>query len=248
MHSAYKKMTAGEFENQVVSMSRGVKAQNRLHSHSFSTNIIRINSNELSKGLDITSNSEFMVKAFSLENEQAALQLHREINRLVHNYLCAVSTFVDHSRNFMKKHYSDTKFKADYDREIINRFNNDPLCKFVRDLRNYITHCGLPNSQMSLSGTNDHAPSETSDGKGFITAYISYPTAPFLNWGRWSKPAKKYLKNCDEQIILEELFTPHLEVMKSFMTWFDERFKEHHSNDFLELKQLLQIRDELESR
>lgn len=244
----YEHMTAGKFYLDIVLKSKGMKAINRLHSRSFSTNILRMNAQELKNSIDITSNPEIMIPAFSVENEGASTQLHRETNRLVHNYLCAVSTFIDHSRNFMKKHYSGTAFMKDYEQEISSRFTNDPLCRFVRDLRNFITHRGLPDSSMNLHMVNDHAATETTSGTGSVSSDISYGVEPFLAWEKWSAPAKKYLKNCDEKISLNELFPPHLEAMEKFTLWFEKRFKEHHKQELTELDGLREIQSKLEER
>ena len=132
-------MSAGKlFVNEILT-SRGMQAVNRLHSRSFSVNILSMNALELMQAIETTEDHRIMMAARQEQYDGASKQTHREANRLVHNYLCAVSTFIDHSRNFMKEHYGKTSFHSDYDTVIQRRFNSSEHARFVRDLRNYLT-------------------------------------------------------------------------------------------------------------
>ncbi|MCD1267106.1 hypothetical protein B5M44_23840 [Shinella sumterensis] len=238
---------AGRFYLDVILKSAGVAALNRLHSRTFTENILFTNAKELSQLIDMTENADFMMQAFYIQNEEASKQIHRESSRIVHNYLCSISTFIDHSRNFMNEHYRGTAFYNDYSGEIQKRFHSSELARFVRDLRNYMTHRELPDSQMTLKMVATGAPATDEGTPCDITAGIQYKTTRFLEWDGWSAPAARFLKTCDEFLTLRSIFEPHITLMQDFSTWFEDRFRQHHHDDFKELQALEEQHEALEA-
>lgn len=228
---------AGIFYIQTLLKSQGVNALDRLHSHSFSLNILRMNAQELEQAITLTEHGQFMMQAFAEKNEGASKQVHREANRLAHNYLCSLSTFADHTRNFMNEHYAKTAFSASYQAEVQRVFNSDEYCRFVRDLRNYMTHRGLPVSSLTLNfmATGD---AEGGGKTGELVAGIYYGVAEFLEWDGWSSPARRYLEKAGESLSLRSIFSKHFEIMAQFSEWFEQEFRRHHKCDLDELEQL----------
>lgn len=240
-------MTPGKFYVDVLLKSRGMEATNRLHSRSFLTNILNVNANELMKAIGITESADFMIVAFRREYTESSNQIHREANRLVHNYLCSVSTFVDHSRNFMNEKYYDTQFYNDYISEIQKRFNSSEIARFVKDLRNYITHKGLPDSSMQLNMTPTGEPATDKGVPSNVISGIYYGKERFVEWDGWSSPAKRFLSNCTDKITIREIFEPHIKLISDFDEWFLTRFRQHHRVDFDELEELNQKYLQLEA-
>ncbi len=228
---------AGKFYVQKLLKSKGVEALDRLHSHSFSLNILRMNARELAQAIQLTEHGQFMVKAFAEENEGASKQMHREATRLAHNYLCSLSTFADHTRNFLKENYSKTAFQENYQAEIQRVFTSDEYCRFVRDLRNYLTHRGLPNSSMTL---NFKATGDADGGgkTGELTTGVYYGVAEFLEWDGWTAPAKRYLQKAGETLSLGAIFYEHFKIMERFADWFEQEYRRHHRFDLDELVKL----------
>lgn len=237
-----EEISSGKYYIDVILKSKGVEALNRLHSRSFSVNIVTMNAKQLSEVIDFTTNPEMMLPVFNVENEGASKQVHREANRFVHNYVCSVSTFADHSRNFMRRYYKNTQFHRDYD-DAVEKVFSMPQCRFVRDLRNYITHRGLPDSNMNLTMTND----QNGEGTGSIDTEIYYGTEAFKDWEKWSSGSKKLLDQSGEKLSLKEIFVPHFVVMEKFNEWFENRFREHHSAELAELEEMHKIMERLES-
>lgn len=235
-------MTPGEFYIDVICKSAGVVADDRLHSRGFTANIVKMNAEELMHAIEITENGEFAVAAFSEKNKGASDQIHREINRLVHNYLCAVASYADHSRNFMRQHYAGTSFEADYVAEVQQVFSDSELCRFVRDLRNFMTHRGLPESNFRLNFTRIKDEATQSDAHGGvpceISSGVSYKTGRFLEWDGWTAPARRYLSGAGFEVALRVIFEKHIATMEAFESWFIDRFRQHHEADYAELEQL----------
>jgi hypothetical protein len=239
---------AGSFYLDVVMKSRGMVANDRLHSRSYLTNILTMNAHELMQAIEHSENSQLMMYAFQKKNEGANTQIHREVNRLVHNYVCSVATFADHSRNFMNEHYKETRFNAEYQAEVQRRFNAAGYPRFVRDLRNFITHRDLPDSTIELHATKAGDPNVDGSVPVTLRSGIYYKTDAFLEWDGWTSPARRFLENSKEKIYMRELFAPHIELMREFDEWFVDQFNAHHKEDFEELEQLQAEYERLEKQ
>lgn len=235
--------SAGRFYIDVILKSKGMEALNRLHSHSFTLNILQMNSRELAQVIEYTEHGKFMLHVFSEESKGASQQMHREANRLVHNYLCAVSTFADHVRHFMEEYYAGTRFHSNYQAEVQRVFNADGYCRFVRDLRNYLTHRGLPDSSMKLNITRADDASSNLGTEASMTTGVYYGVAEFLEWGKWSPPARRFLESAGDDLSLRTIFDEHFKIMNRFGEWFEVEFRKHHASD---IDQLVALQAEYE--
>jgi hypothetical protein len=235
-------MRSGELYIDVILKCTGTEAKNRLNSRQYSVNILNVNAHELMEAIAVTENSEIAVVAFSEKNKGASRQIHREVNRLVHNYVCAVATFADHSRNFMKKYYAETRFYSDYNAEVQRVFHSSEHCRFVRDLRNFMTHRGFPDSNFRMKATRIGDVNDPIDSSGGvpceITSGVYYKKQRFLEWDKWTAPARRYLLATDEEMELRNMFEGHIEIMHDFNAWFIDRFRIHHAADYEELVEL----------
>lgn len=234
-------MKAGKYYLDVVLKSQGMAVHNRLHARSFSVNILRMNAQELAEAIDITEHPQVMTEVFKQENESATDQMHREANRLVHNYVCSVSTFADHSRNFMNLHYKGTEFHEDYLGEVKQVFDEGERSRFVRGLRNFITHRGLPASSIELHMEAIGEPNDEGGVPAAVRASVYYKKERFLDWDGWTAPARRFLDQGPDKLPLRYIFEPHFQTMEKFNEWFEERYREHHKSELEELD-LLQER------
>ncbi len=233
-------MSVGKFYIEHIETSEGVHLNNRLHHRSYSTEILIGNAQELEKWIEETEKPEFMIQVFNVENRGLDKFVHKEANRIIHNYVCGLSTYIDHCRNFMKEHYANTDFMERYEARVKTTFVESGLCTFVRQLRNYITHKDLPQSSMSLSGSNQPNV-EWKSG-------ISFDRDDFLNWDRWNSKSREYLSDLEEKISLSEIFLPHIQIMKDFEQWFVYEFEDYHKAAFDELSRLASEYEELKSK
>src|SRR5690349_3106692 len=102
--------SAGSNGNDPVSEIRsspGMMHINRSHHRTFSLNIFRMNAQELIELSRRVSDPDEALRLWSVENREANLQTHREVTRLVHNFVAAALTLVDHTRVFMREYYRD---------------------------------------------------------------------------------------------------------------------------------------------
>jgi len=78
------------------------------------------------------------------------VKFNREVTRLLHNFVAAAKSLVEHTRNHMRAKYAGTDFKKEYQARIDQNFTRDPLVQFVEDLRNYMLHKSLAAASLIL--------------------------------------------------------------------------------------------------
>lgn len=65
-----------------------------------------MNSQELIEITRRVNDPDEGLRLMYLHNREAGEQTHREFARRVHNFVAASLTLVDHTRNFMREHYT----------------------------------------------------------------------------------------------------------------------------------------------
>ncbi len=117
---------------------------NRSHQRTFTLNIFQMNAQELIEITRRVNDPDEGIRLMAVANREAGSQTHREVTRRFHNFVAAALTLVEHTRIFMREHYSDTPMLERYQAKVDTDFKNQPLVRFVQDLRNYILHNGCP--------------------------------------------------------------------------------------------------------
>jgi hypothetical protein len=152
----------------------------------------------------------------------------------IHNYVAAVLSLLDHTRNLYKKLYEGTNLFPEYQERIDKDFKFNPLSKFVQDLRRYFQHYKSPIIMFTTTvSSNDR----------FIVT-ISIPLEDLLAFKDWTTPAKKYLSTVQEKVDVLEVATAYRDTVIAFYNWFRSRQEEIHADV---LKELDNKKDELRS-
>ena len=178
-------------------------------------------------------------------NEEAGQQAHRELSRHIHNFAASSKTLVDHTRVFLEENYSKTEVATSVKTKIANTFTNDPVSKFVHDLRNYMLHKGLPNSHMFLSLQQDPAKPELG---ATLTTGIRFDTKSLSEWSGWTTGAKQYLEQNKEHIDIHQFTEEYLIRVNEFHSWLESLLREHHSADIAHLQKLQNLYGEARSK
>jgi hypothetical protein len=169
----------------------------------------------------------------ALANREAGQQAHREINRLVHNFVAGSMSLIEHTRQFMREHYAGTALEGAYHDRVKADFASEPVAKFVQDLRNYMVHKGLPSSQMFLAFDSAHNSPGTG---GELTTGVRYQTDVLLDWGGWTATAKAYLVAAGEHLDIHTFAESYLEKVLLFHAWLDSELQQYHAADLAQLK------------
>lgn len=209
--------------------SPGMQFVNRMKAHSFSLNIFQGNLIEIKKAISIIENPEIGTKLMSQENREIGDQAHREINRLFHNFLASAKTLIEHTRIFIDTYYSKTPIDQAYSAKIRTEYSEDPLCRFIQDLRNYILHKGLPDNTMSLT---------YNVSKRSIKTTVSLNKDSLLEWQKWNIKSRYYLNSQDKNIQISSLTETYGNKIGHLYEWLSEKLHKHHSKDLSELKRI----------
>jgi len=124
----------------------------------------------------------------TVENRAKLEELGYDVICRIHNYVAAVVSLLEHTRNLYKKLYGGNNLFPEYQERIDIDFKYDPLSKFVKDLRRYFQHYKSPIIMFRT----------TVDSNGSTIRNISIPLDNLLAFKDWSEPAQKYLRGCVE--------------------------------------------------
>lgn len=199
---------------------------------SFSLNILFNNGEELLNSAKRIHDPDLMAPTIGEENREASNQAHREFNRHLHNFVASAMTLVDHTRVMLKERYEGESILNEINEHITNTVAKIPVCKFVQDMRNYIVHRGLPNSQIYNKFTKNENDSFN------YTVGIQIPTADLLDYQKWTAPAKSYLEQAGEYIDILNLVSSYIQEVQELNKWLISILEKYHEKDFFELIKL----------
>jgi hypothetical protein len=171
-------------------------------------------------------------KFYTVENRNKLNELGHEVICKIHNYVAAVLSLLEHTRNLYKKLYRGNNLFPEYQERIDKDFKFDPLSKFVQDLRRYFQHY---KSAIIMFRT-------TLDNNGRPIRNISIPLDDLLAFKDWTEPAQNYLKTVQGRVDVLEVATAYQDRVIAFYNWFRSRQEEIHAD---ELKELDNKKDEL---
>jgi hypothetical protein len=221
--------------DEAIRTSTWMRVINREHSRSFSLNILRTNARELLEALRHVSDPDHGLRLMAQDNRVAGTQAHREVARRIHNFVASAKTLVDHTRVFMEEHYDKTSIWPTFNREIEKRFSNNQLVKFVHDLRNYMVHRGLPNSEMFIQYSKNP---EHPDDIAQITTGVQINTEKLMEWDRWTVLARSYIDKLEGKLPIKEIVIEYVSQIEAFEKWLGEQIAGFHSADILQFESL----------
>lgn len=146
-----------------------------------------------------------------------------EVLRLLHNFVAAAMSLVDHTRNIYDKLYKETGKFPDYQDRINKEFVNNPLIHFVHCLRQYCQHYRAPDISIQTSWNKN-------DGKFKKT--IDLLKDDLKAFSSWNANASKYLDLIEKRVDVDELIGAYRKKVLGFHVWFNSRQKEIHKTEF----------------
>ena len=200
---------------------------NRRKLRAFTVNIFRGNFNELMKACELVENPQIGLQLMSEEHRRTlGTQAHMEVMRLFHNFLAAAKSLIDHTRVFVDDYYRGTSLAQAYQQKIQTDFADDPLMRFIQDLRNYMLHRALPGGSMSLSMTRNQE-TNAQDMK----STVGVDKKAIETWEKWTKPSLEFLAATDDEIQISQISGAYGERVVEFTEWFDTELHKHHGAD-----------------
>lgn len=147
----------------------------------------------------------------------------RELSRLIHNYLSSTFSLISHSSNFCEQLHNKN-LRKEYD-EMVAKLKFYDCYHFVKDLRRFNQHIGLPIIAAQLS-------MHPKDSNGFQSR-ILFAKKTLLNWDGWTSGSKNYLKR-HEEIEVKTVFSEYQGLIKEFYDWFYKKVSSVYVNELNE--------------
>ncbi|MFP3517514.1 hypothetical protein SB766_15090 [Pseudomonas sp. SIMBA_077] len=213
--------------------SKGMRFLNDQKIRSFSLNILYMNATTLIEESKKISDPDIGLELMFVSNKDAGDQAHREINRHIHNFVAAAKTVVDHTRVMLNERYIATDIHHEINQRIKETVGASPVCKFVHDLRNFMVHKGLPNSEMYMQGSNTGP-----DGDMHFKTGIRINATSLLDFKSWTAPALKYIQQAGDYVEIDIFTTQYVDEVKALHSWLDITLTQHHAADLNELAEL----------
>ena len=165
-------------------------------------------------------------------NETEFRQLSLEIFRLVFNFLASAVALIDHTRVVYNRLYESSGAIPEYQNEINSRFGSDPLSRFIKELRHFVSHTVFPGLNFSMHSDRE---------KNSRSYEIAFLKSSLLEFG-WKEEARRYLSAQPEKIPITDVFKPYFEKVSEFYRWFLSRANGIHDaelREFIERDQRL---------
>ena len=190
--------------------------------------------------IEFTRTIESYIKAANsddfLRDSEKHINLHlaggREIGRLIHNYVAAWLSLVDHTRIIhtkLKDHDSSKirDFANEYELRLAEYLKDTFENVFVKDLRRYVQHKKVPVPTLHFKIKRiEHLLSESGEPlfKGGHSFEFNSKDIEDFNW---SKKTKEYIES-NRSVPIAQIIDKHFSIMKNFYLWIQFRDYQLH--------------------
>lgn len=167
---------------------------------------------------------ENLTKYWGVQNESESTAFQREHMRLLHNFLAAAFTLVDHTRIVARELYCGVAFHQEYQERIAGDFGAFEIARFMKGLRNWMVHRGLLPICLRTAALSPDK----------IEATIILDVGELKKWGDWDTLSRKYLDNAPSHLLLRNVVTLYHDRVQEFYHWLQRRMDELHAKDMEE--------------
>lgn len=220
--------------------TEGWKVRETIDRLNMSFYIFNINHNDMVEVITLFQRKDVgnaMLKVAAEHQSKQKLEgVFREIVRRLHNFVAAAKTLVDHTRIIANELYVEKDFLLVYEKEVKERFVDNPLVQFVHNLRNYILHVGLPVALITYS-----LDGETGEMNNSITVDIEKLRA----WKGWTGVSRRYVDEAKRNEELEQIIKTYTATIVDFHQWFYKKNLEFHAEAF---EQTEKLREEIKKK
>ncbi len=204
-----------------------------------STSQYAVNRNYQELSLAI-NNYEVNWEIWDVQKRQIFHAFMRELSRLLHNYLSSTFSLIRHNVKLCKDLQCSTLNK-EYALKI-EVLNKNDCFLFIKDLRNFSQHVGLPvlSAQLNIHNRQDKG----QEIKQRILLDKGALLEDSKNWNRDSRAYIQAHKDIDLKLVLYE----YQELIKWFYDWFYKRVTELYAKELNEMHEIESKIIEIEGR
>lgn len=168
--------------------------------------IFKVNEQELMRLLAKHADFHGSLKPFGGTGDQDTWEVeYQECVRLLHNYVAAAKSLVDHTRNVARAVLKAKGLDA-YQSRVDTTFKDEPLSRFVQDLRNYVQHQANPVLMKTVEFQ------EMRSGMQLSIKHIQ-------GWSGWSAKAFSFISSCKDKIYIHDIVIRYSALVDGFQSW-----------------------------
>jgi len=171
---------------------------------------------QLKKFLDICETDPENQDLWHMHSARKQEEFANETWRLLHNFVAAAFTAVEHTRILYRRLNAEGEF-PEYQARIDASFKTNRLAQFVQGLRNYVLHQG--GGELYFTGKID-----VKTGRADVR--LTLKTTTLLRWDGWNRHAKRYLADSGDSVHIASLARDYHDSVKDFQIWFGGRQRE----------------------
>jgi hypothetical protein len=203
-------MTADEYMLLVdaYKSTKGHATYWQIHSVTVSHGLFLGNHDELAKKLASHAALSGVAHLYQQDHHDEMQTEFREIMRLIHNYVAAVKSLVDHTRRIANKLLDNANFAA-YQKRVDAEFKDDALTRFLHDLRNYLLHVSHPPVKSTMRFSENAI-----DSVG-----IELSPQGLLKWDGWAQQSLEFIEGYNDGIPVATLVADYERKVNHFYKW-----------------------------
>lgn len=202
------------------------------------TKVVRILLNLDTSQYAVDKNYEELSSAFALcegdleiwdvQNRQKFNLFFMELSRLLHNYLSSTFSLIRHNAK-LRDELNCLELSQEYSKEVDALKLNDCYC-FVKDLRHFAQHVGLPILSAKTSISRTQRSTE-------FKRRILLKKDKLLNWKKLGRGSKNYI-NAHEEIDLKLVINEYQTLVRNFCVWFNKKVNQIYSKQLQEFEEV----------
>ena len=217
--------------HKAIKESNGAAYESRMFEKNVHLYIFLKNASEVIEHLDGIRSSLRSGPDIELDISASLLTAQFDLSRKMFNFLSSSAMLIDYTRAFMCKHYCETELMESYLELLRNQVKEDPLCVFIKELRNLGIHKCIPIHHVGIVRSEDYAHA------------IDYfdPDDLLSQWSKWNSGARDYInnmKNDRENFTITGTVNKYVQKIRKLHRDTDELLKRHHKKDISELTRL----------
>jgi len=159
------------------------------------------------------------------DDHDATNAFWEQLDQRLHNQIASAATLVDHVRRLLNYYTADVPALVEEYKQRNAAVTDRDETAYLRDLRNYLLHYGVPPVIQTLS--------LGSEGRAGAGHNITLSAERLLEWPRWSAKSRRYLGSFPERDgpILGPDVATYADAMREMFVWlFDQRAVIHRES------------------
>lgn len=217
--------------HKAIKESNGAAYESRMFEKNVHLYIFLKNASEVIEHLDGIRSSLRSGPDIELDISASLLTAQFDLSRKMFNFLSSSAMLIDYTRAFMCKHYCETDVMESYLELVKSQVKTDPLCVFIKELRNLGIHKCIPIHHVGIVRSENYAHA------------IDYfdPDDLLSQWSKWNSVARDYIdnmKNDRENFTITDTVNKYVKKIKKLHGDIDELLRRHHQKDISELAKL----------